>query len=665
MPDFDTNDNSNPQQTAQGPQDAQSPASAVPSNVNVPAPPTPVSTEPKPAEDHNTILGKAVSGLRHAIEGRQVVGYEPDENGVLQEKTGPRKPGQIFRDILLGAMIGGAAGSETPNRESALGGFAMGGATAVQNQDARYAAQAAKMKQQAQQDQAGQQRNQQRIMQEAQVAHNTINLLDFDSHSNRYAPTQIDAHNASNDVMKKQLLANGGRVPTILVNGQNLNDGKANNGYALMQQFNKDPQSVMQAPEGFHRLPVTSIDTSGLKFNDGKWYDSDGNPADLEKYTTHTLVDIPDQAFGQRVQLTGQQINDLMGYQQIPANQSKKLFTTSIASVMGLNTKSIKNLNDARRDLYAAPKNDAEYQQMQARYSDIQQRIADDPSSVTDEEKHFVQAKGGVLTAFQQAQNADAANKRANAVQDISAKAPAEASAEAQKEVAKQNTPGGQLELQGKRLTNQKTATDIAKTQQEIADAKTGATNRGTDIFGASLGGPGVDNKEYNRRYDSFGKTYIQPLTKLEKTDSEFSRILSSKNMTGAQKVTALLSAVGISGDPLKGAGFRISQQIIDEHAGSRNIWEAAVQRANQIIGSGGPITEKQVRDYANIARDVVHDARVSAANEAHRQGLPVDFLPKGHGKTIDPDTAKLYYDAAGGDKEAARKAAQASGWVF
>ena len=186
-----------------------------------------------------------------------------------------------------------------------------------------------------------------------------------------------------------------------------------------------------------------------------------------------------------------------------------------------------------------------------------------------------------------------------------------------------------------------------------------------TDIFGSSLGGPEVDRKEYNKRYDSFSKDYIQPLNRLKKTDAELTRIMNTANMTGAQKVTALLAAVGISGDPLQGKGFRINQAIVGEHAGARNIWEGAAQRANNLIGSGGPITEKQVRDYESIARDVVHDAFVAAGNEAHRQGLPVDFLPRGGGQHIDPDTAKVYLDIAGGDKDVARKAASANGWRF
>jgi hypothetical protein len=163
----------------------------------------------------------------------------------------------------------------------------------------------------------------------------------------------------------------------------------------------------------------------------------------------------------------------------------------------------------------------------------------------------------------------------------------------------------------------------------------------------------------------------VKPANRLEKSNEEFNRILADPNMTGAERVTALLGAVGISGNPLQGKGFRINQSTIDEHAKARNVYQDAIQKANRISGTGGPITDQQVKDYANIARGVVHDEYVTAAREAQRQGLPVDFLPKGtsdaqgNPQKIDANNARIYLDIAGGNKDKARKAAQANGWSF
>lgn len=220
------------------------------------------------------------------------------------------------------------------------------------------------------------------------------------------------------------------------------------------------------------------------------------------------------------------------------------------------------------------------------------------------------------------------------------------------------------------------------KTEQAKNQAEAGKTtaetnlvnqelNAGNDPFGVPVGrtpeGQTLTPKDREARQKSFNKDYVQPLSVLQKTTMEFQRINSNPNQTGAEKVTALLNAVGISGDPLKGKGFRINNDIIGEHARARNVWEGAVQKLNTITGSGGPITSKQIADYTAVAQGVVHDAYVTAAQEARRQGLPVDFLPKATqaSQPIDAMTAKIYLDAAGGNKDAARKAASAAGWSF
>jgi len=189
------------------------------------------------------------------------------------------------------------------------------------------------------------------------------------------------------------------------------------------------------------------------------------------------------------------------------------------------------------------------------------------------------------------------------------------------------------------------------------------------DSFGNPIAvtpeGTRLSPKEYTSRSDKFAKDYVQPLGVLQKTTMEFNRINNNPNQTGAEKVTALLNAVGISGDPLKGKGFRISSQIINEHAEARNIWESGVQKLNTIAGSGGPITSKQIADYTAVAEGVVHDAYVTAAQEARRQGLPVNFLPKPtqQGQVPDKLTAQIYLDSEAGNIDAAHKALLAAGY--
>src|SRR3954464_54492 len=80
------------------------PVAAPPDVSNLPAVTRPPMAPPQgdPVNTRHSLIGRAIEHAAHAIEGKQVVGYQPDANGDLQTVVGPRKPGGIFRDILIG-----------------------------------------------------------------------------------------------------------------------------------------------------------------------------------------------------------------------------------------------------------------------------------------------------------------------------------------------------------------------------------------------------------------------------------------------------------------------------------------------------------------------------------------------------------------------------------
>jgi hypothetical protein len=171
-------------------------------------------------------------------------------------------------------------------------------------------------------------------------------------------------------------------------------------------------------------------------------------------------------------------------------------------------------------------------------------------------------------------------------------------------------------------------------------------------------------NVEMNKRYDTFSRSYVQPLTKADQTFSQFATILDDANrgqMTGAESVVGLFNAIGISATPLKGMGFRINNNTVEEHATARGLGESLYQKLLR-AKAGDVITPQQVADYAKLATGARHDMYMSAVDEAHRQGLPIDFLPKGRGRAIDHSTAKIYLDAYG-DAPTAMSEAKKAGW--
>ena len=91
------------------------------------APAAPAAPSPDQMQAHHEgLLGKAVK----ALMGGQV-NYKVGPDGQMQTKEAPQKPGQLFRNILAGAILGGAVGGQTPDN-GLTGGLR--GAAAAQGQ---------------------------------------------------------------------------------------------------------------------------------------------------------------------------------------------------------------------------------------------------------------------------------------------------------------------------------------------------------------------------------------------------------------------------------------------------------------------------------------------------------------------------------------------------
>ena len=179
---------------------------------------------------------------------------------------------------------------------------------------------------------------------------------------------------------------------------------------------------------------------------------------------------------------------------------------------------------------------------------------------------------------------------------------------------------------------------------------------------------PTVDAKTANSRFNSFKKN-SDALSQTEGTYQQFNSILNDVNagrgLSGAQSVVALFDSIGISATPLAGRGFRVSNNVIKEHAEARG-WQGALQQKLLNVKQGDVITPDQVKSYANVAAQARESQYVNLVNQAHNAGISADpFLPTGNGQHVDPSTARIFLTLAGGDKAKARAAAQAKGWSF
>lgn len=224
-----------------------------------------------------------------------------------------------------------------------------------------------------------------------------------------------------------------------------------------------------------------------------------------------------------------------------------------------------------------------------------------------------------------------------------------------------------QVETTGDELKNE-------LTQRELSGQ--GGAGGTVDELGKPL--PALDpdpeksNKMRETRRTAFDKDYVKDANQLEQSYKQMGQILDrarAGNMTGADSVVGLFNAIGISSAPLKGRGFRINRDIVGEHAGARNIYQTMAANLSALTpnGSGEVVTPKQLQDYATIMNQARHDMYVTMAQEADRQGLAKDFLPRAtqQGQPVDLSTAKIFLDSYAGNVQNARAALGKFGWTI
>lgn len=335
---------------------SEAPMSAPQSPMATPAAQAPGSA---PDQQHN-FLGRAVRHIAASLEGNSISYQSDPTTGEVQEVQSPTKPGSFFRNLLLGAAIGGAAGANSPNKQSALSGASLGGAAALQQQNALQERQKQQALEKSQRlknlADANQAKQKEADIQAQTTALGNISVLTHDHMANLHDPKQVDSYNNSSQIVLSALKDKAGARPAQVIgpDGTDLN-AKPDNGGDLLAMFNKDPESVMKAPDGWHRSVITTVDTKGLQQKNGQWVDGSGKPADLADRTTFHLLDIPAAKWGQSLTLPKGSINDVAGAKLMSGKDSDTA-TTTVGQMMSLRLKNLKDLNASVAEMHAPPK---------------------------------------------------------------------------------------------------------------------------------------------------------------------------------------------------------------------------------------------------------------------------------------------------------------------
>jgi len=604
-----------------------------------------------PVMAHHSLLGAAAHKIKDALEGRETVNFQRGEDGSLQPITEPRKPGGIFRDILLGAMLGGSAAAQAPRGSGPVGGFATGAVAGMKVKQNREA----NLKNDFLQKEQDQHKTAEHNLAAATFAQDTVSTLEMGHHINSHTPDEISRHEKSASTVQDQLLNNGAAMAHIPgPNGEELN-GEKGNGPAFMKMFNADPTNFMDAGSGYHRVPFVSYDLSNVKYVPGTGYvNSDGSPADMNEHTSVTLVDVPTAMWNKTLNLDAGVLNDVAGYPIIPGGKTGKKAAVTVGSLLGLGLKNKQDLNKARRELMTAPKDENEALQRKSEADTINS----DPNA-TDAEKHRAGIQGPMATrwlANQAAQKAaqtkagqenkppatiDAATSAWTAAQQAYASSPTDANKKAVDNAKQMRDNLIQAKVDELKATYNEQI-NLARGKANVEKQAKEDYDRGTYALlsqGDPLGWKPKSNQymseqEFNKAKDKFASGTLAKAQDTEKSYGMFqnaygefqaAQAAGKKLPTGAQSMVALSTHLGTTFGNVKGS--RITKDMIKEHLGARSISDDALV-ATQKLTNGDVLSPAQWKAFGQMISESRNLTWDNTATNAHYIGLPADFLP-------------------------------------
>lgn len=333
---------------------AQDNTALAPTVAPPPAPPTAEQLQ----SAHDTLWGHAVRALRGAINSTSTQYRVNPQNGQMEATEIKERPGQIFRNILLGALVGGAAGQAEHDRNPFAGvgaGLVAGGAATVQdqrNQDLlkrQQAAQDFERQQQLNQEDLEKQRvENQRLMDKATMAHYTV----AETHSayllNHAGEKDLEQQNGQAQLLLGNVIKEHGTLAKSIPN-----NNAVGNGRELETYFAQHPDALV-SPSGGIRVPVKIVDTTGLHYDvdHGGWKDDKDQMVDLSDHTRWAVYDIPPTAdLNQTVPVSGATLKKLFPEVagSVPADRT---FQIPMRTLFSLTAQSRTRSNEATKDEY-------------------------------------------------------------------------------------------------------------------------------------------------------------------------------------------------------------------------------------------------------------------------------------------------------------------------
>lgn len=300
-----------------------------------------------PAQQPNVQGPSPWSKVLHTLLGTHESFVQTPNGPVAQQAE--NRPGQLFRSILAGALLGGATAGENAASPGAGSGWVaagrgMGAAAKGQQEQEQNQQKQAQQQFQNQQEVTKDQREQ--TLMNAQIANMQSETAARQHQSDYLDQQQHDAHNKASAALYGALQEAGGVAPI---------DGKlpeSLTAYDFAQRYAKDP-SIRQPPinpdgsRSYTRHFIDKTDSSEVQWNGTNWTHPDGTPADMTDKTSIQVLDVPVDAMRQKRPMKGSEINEISGQNLVDPDKTY----TSLAPIdlIGLNKTRLADENEAAK----------------------------------------------------------------------------------------------------------------------------------------------------------------------------------------------------------------------------------------------------------------------------------------------------------------------------
>jgi hypothetical protein len=329
---------------------------------------------------HHANLGK----LAESIFSGSTINYVPDpQTGQIVPVQQKQAPGQLFRSILGGAMLGMAAGSKA---HDFAGGFGAGGEAVIQQRQQQDQQRYARAQNQLENTNRVREIDQRQQQIEIETANSHVQAEKFARELDTHSPEAINT--ANDNYSKKQdfLIEHKAKPAQIVIGGKDWN-GTPGNAEKFYQTFNANPDKFA-APTGYQRVESLHIDTNGLTYKPdehgmGHWVDKDGNPVDMDNRTTITFYDTPNQDYDTPVRYSAADLQKMNPDLKLPEGSdylmlSPRQMNAVVASnISDLNKTADTKLKNARASKLAggAPGTSAELKSVNQQIAAVKGKI--------------------------------------------------------------------------------------------------------------------------------------------------------------------------------------------------------------------------------------------------------------------------------------------------